>query len=112
MCSFLGQHPAQPVPHAPHVLDQRRLGARFAQLAPQARCVRVERSGTAGDPIVPDVAQELAFREHPLGLAGEADEQLVFLLGELNAPAVDADVARSRVDPDRRRFDDVVERRA
>ena len=36
------------------------------------------------DAVVPDVAQELALREHALGLAREAEEQLVLLLRELD----------------------------
>jgi len=53
--------------------------------------VRVERSRSRPGAEAPDLAQQLVFREHALGLLGEPNEELVLLLRELHAPAADGD---------------------
>jgi hypothetical protein len=44
------------------------------------------------------VAQEVLLAEHPLGIGGERDEELVLLRRELDGLAADADDARGEVD--------------
>src|SRR5579885_2480551 len=77
---LLRQHPQQPVPDAPHVLDEGDGRAGVAKLAPQPGCVRVERPRPAGRPIVPDLLQELRLREDAPRLPREAGEELELLL--------------------------------
>ena len=86
-------------------------GSSCAQLAAQARGVRVERARAADDHVAPHLAQQLRLGEDALRLAREPQEELVLLLRELHAAARDPHLARSRVDPDGRRVDHRAHRR-
>src|SRR3954447_25378291 len=90
----------QPVAHAPHVLDEGPARARLTELAPEPRRVRVERPRARRRLVLPDLVEQLAFREDALGLPREPQQQLVLLLREQDSYAVDAHVARAGVDAD------------
>jgi hypothetical protein len=81
------------------------------QLAPKPGGMRVERSGPRNHPVPPDLLEELGLREHPVGLARQAEQQLVLLLRQVHSPAPDANRARAHIDPHRRDVDDVIEPR-
>src|SRR5579884_3814663 len=108
---LLRQHPQQPVPDAPHVLDEGDGRAGVAKLAPQPGCVRVERPRPAGRPIVPDLLQELRLREDAPRLPREAGEELELLLRELDAATGHAHLACRQVDAHGRRVEHLGGRR-
>ena len=63
--------------------------------------MRVERAGSRGRAVLPDLVQKLRLREHALGLARELDEELVLLLGQMDTPPADTNVAGAGVDAHR-----------
>src|SRR5439155_18074928 len=73
--------------------------------AAEPRSMRVERPRPAGDPVAPDVAQQLGLREDAVRLAGQRHEQVVLLLRQAQLALAHPGVPRPEVDVHRGRVD-------
>jgi hypothetical protein len=87
--------------------DEPRLGPVLAELAPDARHVRVDDATARVVAVAPDAVHQLLATEDDAGLAGEREQDLELERGELHLLAVDAHLAFGRVDREPGVFDRV-----
>ncbi len=71
----------------------------WAEVVPESTCVAID--GSAGRPVAPYAAQEFFAGEHAVRVAGQRDQQLVFLGGELDRLLAEADLASGEIDGER-----------
>src|SRR5206468_11295849 len=88
----------EPVPDPPTVHDV--AAGLGIELAPEATGVGVERPGAAHRPESPDVAEELLFGEHALGLGGERAKRRELLVREVHVAIAHPHLAPGGVDED------------
>src|SRR5205823_2073035 len=87
----------KPVSHASHV-DHPAFARALRELTSQPACVSVYRSRGPGEVISPDGAEKVGGGEHPLGLAGEAPQQIELETTKRHGSSGESDQARVGVD--------------